>query len=106
MKLSDGFDARRLRSKGPSNWRFRFGVLIAALLAAVGVMLCLAGIATLVGHPPQMTGIDFSMTGAAIVAVVGLVLLYLGVALWRRCRRRLRSGGSLDMAPHLLKKHD
>jgi len=39
MKISDGFDARRLRPKGPSNWRLRLVAGIAALLAIVGVLL-------------------------------------------------------------------
>ena len=47
MKLSDGFDARRLRPKGQSNWRFRFGAAIAAILATFGVLLAMAGLLTL-----------------------------------------------------------
>ena len=35
MKISDGFDARRLRPKGPSNWRLRLVAGIAALLASL-----------------------------------------------------------------------
>jgi hypothetical protein len=52
MKLSDGFDARRLRPKGQSNWRFRIGAAFAALLAMSGVLLAMAGIASLLGHAP------------------------------------------------------
>ena len=50
MKLSDGFDARRLRPKGQSNWRFRIGAAFAALLATCGVLLAMAGAASLFGH--------------------------------------------------------
>jgi hypothetical protein len=55
MKLSDGFDARRLRPKGQRNWRFRIGATIAALLAMSGVLLAMAGVASLLGrmHPPS-----------------------------------------------------
>lgn len=54
MKLSDGFDARRLRPKGPSNWRLRFGAALAALLATLGVLLSMAGAASLLGRPPAL----------------------------------------------------
>jgi hypothetical protein len=50
MKLSDGFDARRLRPKGPSNWRLRLVAGIAALLA-MGVLLAMAGGAACRGIP-------------------------------------------------------
>lgn len=106
MKSSDGFNARRLRPRGQSNWGLRIGAAIAAVLATLGILLSLAGLATLAGHPPQATGMDLSASGAAILAVCGLLVLYLGVALWRRCRRRMRRSGALDMAPHLMKKHD
>ena len=44
--------------------------------------------------------------GSAVILVVGLLLLYFGVAFWRRCRRRMRQPRELNMAPHLMKKHD
>ena len=47
MKLSDdGFDARRLRPRGPGCWRWRFLGALAALFAAFGVLLIMAGAAT------------------------------------------------------------
>ena len=79
MKISDGFDARRLRPKGPSNWRLRLGVAFAALLALCGLLLSLAG---------------------------GLLILWLGIWWWRRCRRRMHQPLSLNIASHLMKKHD
>ena len=51
MKISDGFDARRLRPKGPSNWRLRLVACMAALLAIVGLLLAGAGGA---GHVLQV----------------------------------------------------
>jgi hypothetical protein len=54
MKISDGFDARRLRPKGPSNWRFRIGAGFAALLATLGVLLAMAGAASLLGRPAAL----------------------------------------------------
>ena len=106
MKLSDGFDARRLRPKGQSNWRFRIGAAFAALLATCGVLLAMAGAASLLGRPPALGELNASPLGSAIILVLGLVLLYLGVAFWRRCRRRMRQPRELNMAPHLMKKHD
>ena len=106
MKISDGFDARRLRPKGPRNWRYRFGAAFAALLATLGVLSAMAGAASLLGHPPALRDLNASPLGSAIILVVGLLLLYLGVAFWRRCRRRMRQPRELNMAPHLMKKHD
>lgn len=60
MKLSDGFDARRLRPKGQSNWRFRFGAAFAALLATCGVLLAMAGAASLLGRPPALGELNAS----------------------------------------------
>ncbi|WP_407315712.1 hypothetical protein [Pseudomonas sp. nanlin1] len=106
MKLSDGFDARRLRSKEPSNWRLRLGAAVSIVLATLGVLLVMAGVASLLGQAPGLGELNTTTTGAAVVAVSGLVLLYIGVALWRRCRRRARRNRELNMAPHLMKKHD
>jgi membrane protein implicated in regulation of membrane protease activity len=106
MKLSDGFDARRLRPKGQSNWRFRIGAAIAALLAMCGVLLAMAGAASLFGHVPALGELNTSRAGAAVILALGLFVLYLGVWLWRRCRRRSRQSQALGMSPHLMKKHD
>ncbi|VVN05197.1 hypothetical protein PS645_03499 [Pseudomonas fluorescens] len=106
MKLSDGFDARRLRPKGPSNWRLRFGAAFAALLATCGVLLAMAGAASLLGRPPALGELNASPLGSSIILAVGLLLLYIGVWLWRRCRRRARQSRALNMSPHLMKKHD
>jgi uncharacterized membrane protein len=106
MKLSDGFDARRLRQRGPRNWRMRLGAAFSALLATLGVLLAMAGAASLLGHPPALGELNASPLGAALVIAAGLLLLYFGVRLWRACRRRMRRGQELNLAPHLMKKHD
>lgn len=107
MKISDGgFNARRLRPRGPGTWRMRLVAAFAALLATFGILLTMAGIASLLGHAPALGDLNSTPTGSAVITVVGLLVLYVGVSLWRRCRRRLRQGRSLNMSPHLMKKHD
>jgi hypothetical protein len=107
MKLSDdGFDARRLRPRGPGGWRWRFLGTLAALFAAFGVMLTMAGAATLLGRPPALGPLNDSVGGATVLLLFGLILLWGGVSVWRRCRRRMRRqyGNELSLSPRLLKK--
>jgi hypothetical protein len=106
MKISDGFNARRLRPKGQGNWGTRLGTAIAAVLAVLGVLLTMAGVSGLIGHPQALGDLDASPGGAAVIAAVGLLVLFLGTWLWRRCRRRQRRGSGLSMSAHLMKKHD
>ncbi|WP_394233451.1 hypothetical protein [Pseudomonas anguilliseptica] len=106
MKHSDGFDARRLRPRNASNWRLRLGAGLAALFATLGVLLSMAGIATLLGQPAALGPLNESPAAAIVLVVIGLLLLTFGVLLWRRCRRRLRRPSDLSMAPHLMKKRD
>ena len=106
MKLSDGFDARRLRPRGPRSWRWRFAAALAALFAAFGVLLAMAGAATLLGRPPALGPLNDSPGAATVLVVVGLLLLWSGIAVWRMCRRRLRRHSDLSLAPHLMKKRD
>lgn len=105
MKHSDGFDARRLRPRGPASWRWRFLAALAALFASLGVLLFLAGSASLLGRPPALGPLNDSL-GAAISLLLGLFLLWGGISVWRRCRRRLsrRTGDALSLSPRLLKK--
>ena len=93
MKLSDDFDARRLRPLQPRNWRLRIGAGLGALFAAFGILLTMAGVASLVGRAPALGALNDS-TGEA------------GIAFWRRCRRRLRRPSDLSLSPSLLKKRD
>ncbi|CAD5110103.1 hypothetical protein [Zestomonas carbonaria] len=106
MKLSGGFDARRLRPRGPRVWRWRFGAALAALFAILGVLVSMAGAATLLGRPPALGTFDTSPGAGIVLLVVGLLFLWLGVLAWRACRRRLRRGDDLSLSPHLMKKHD
>ncbi|AYC33272.1 hypothetical protein D3880_13340 [Pseudomonas cavernae] len=106
MKLSGGFNARRLRQRGPSIWRWRFGAALAALFATLGVLLAMAGAATLLGRPPALGSLNATPGAAITLLIVGLLLLWIGVLAWRKCRRRLRNSNDLSIAPHLMKKRD
>ncbi|MBF8396359.1 hypothetical protein I1957_36155, partial [Pseudomonas aeruginosa] len=54
MKLSDSFDARRLRPRRPRVWRWRLAAAFAALVASLGVLLSLAGTSALIGRQPAV----------------------------------------------------
>ncbi|QLC74607.1 hypothetical protein LPB260_28455 [Pseudomonas sp. LPB0260] len=104
MKLSDGFNARHLRPRSHRNWRLRLAAMLAALFAAFGVLLAMAGAATLLGRPPALGALNDSPAAASLLLGLGLLLLWVGVAVWRMCRRRLRRPSDLSLAPHLMKK--
>ncbi|MFP3516599.1 hypothetical protein SB766_10430 [Pseudomonas sp. SIMBA_077] len=106
MKISDGFDARRLRPKEHRNWRARLALILAVLLTLAGVVILLTGASSLIGHPAALGDLNASPTAAVLVLVAGLLLSWLGIALWRRIRGRLRAPSGLNMAPHLMKKRD
>ncbi|PTS83423.1 hypothetical protein DBR00_12955 [Pseudomonas sp. HMWF032] len=106
MKLSDGFDARRLRPRSAGSWQTRLGAALGALLATFGILLSMAGVAALLGQHSVLGPLNESAVAASLFAVIGLALLYVGIMLWRRCRRRARRATELNMAPHLMKKRD
>ena len=106
MKISDGFDARRLRPKGPSNWPSRLVLICAALITLCGLLLTLAGLASLIGRPDALGDLNANPAGAALVLGLGLLISWLGIWMWRRRRRYMRQPLGLNMAPHLMKKHD
>jgi uncharacterized membrane protein YidH (DUF202 family) len=106
MKVSGGFDARRLRSKGSGNWTTRLASALAALLATAGVLLTMAGVSSLVGRPAALGELNASPLGGAFVVGGGLLVLYLGIWMWRRSRLRMRRASGLSMSAHLMKKSD
>lgn len=104
MRQPDGFDARRLRPHAPRNLGWRLLAGCAALIATLGILLAMAGSATLLGRPPALGPLNDS-TGAALTLLVsGLLLLAFGVGLWRHARRRFRRRSNLDLSPRLMKK--
>lgn len=106
MKLSDGFDARRLRPRGPSTWRTRLAAALAALFACFGILLAMAGVASLLNRPISLGALNDSPGAAVTLIVLGLFLLWAGIFAWRLFRRRLRRPSDLSMSPHLMKKRN
>ncbi|EKT4524412.1 hypothetical protein QEM13_003705 [Pseudomonas putida] len=106
MKLKGSLDAKRLRPREPRNWGARLAAGLSALVATLGILLAMAGIAGLLGNYDALAELNANRPLAVTLTVGGLVLLYLGVRFWRRSRIRLRRGHGLNLAPHLMKKHD
>lgn len=106
MKFSERFTANSVRPRRPGLWSWRLGGVFGALFAAFGILLVMAGTATLLGRPPALGSLNDSHSDAWGLLIAGLLLLALGVTLWRRCRQRLRFKKGLSLAPHLLKKRD
>jgi CHASE2 domain-containing sensor protein len=98
MKLSGGFNADRLRHRPPGKWRWRFCAAFCGLLICLGVLLLLTGIAIALGESAQL----LAGPGPLPVTGIGITLFILGIAGWRKCRRKSQSSG-LNMAPGLLK---
>lgn len=106
MKISDGFDAKRLRPRQPGSWGGRLAAAFSTLLATCGVLLALAGAASLLGRPAALGELNDNPAAAGLVLGGGLLVLYFGIWLWRRRRLRLRRSRGLNLSPHLMKKHD
>ena len=100
MKPSAGFNPRRLRSPIPGRWRRGFCSLLAILLIGLGLALLASAFAGLSG---QTTSLATTPAQTALGVFISCLLLWLGIFLWRRCRKQRQSGG-LDIAPHLLKR--
>ncbi|WP_165666758.1 hypothetical protein [Metapseudomonas otitidis] len=104
MKHPDGFDARRLRPHAPRHLGWRLLAGCAALIATLGILLAMAGSATLLGRPPALGPLNDSTGAALTLLVTGLLLLTFGVGFWRHARRRFRRRSNLDLSPRLMKK--
>ncbi|MCY1273863.1 hypothetical protein D3C76_898090 [compost metagenome] len=106
MKLSDSFDPRRLRPRRPARWRWRFAAALAAIIATLGVLSSLAGVAALLRRQPALGELHIEPGAGAVLLVIGLLALWLGVKLWRVARRRTRRSGDLSLSPHLFKRRN
>lgn len=82
----------------------RLGGAFGALFAALGILLTLAGAATLLGRPAALGALNDSAVAAWALLAAGLLLLGFGIGLWRRSRRRRRLGEGLSLSPRLMKK--
>ena len=87
MKLSDSFDARRLRPRRPRVWRWRLAAAFAALVASLGVLLSLAGTSALIGRQPTVGMLHIEPAAGGVLLALGLLSLCLGVFFWRFSRR-------------------
>lgn len=103
MKLTDNFDARRLRPREPRRWRSRFGILLALLLIIFGALLTLAGAASLLGIK-QFDGMMLEAEMAIASLLLGLFLLWIGLLIRRGIRRRLYGPSGISLSPRLGKK--
>lgn len=102
MKFSDNFSTR----PAPRRWSWRLGGLAGALGATLGVLLVMAGTATLLGRPPALGELNDSPANAWTLLLLGIALLILSIFIWRHCRQRLRIREDLGLSPHLMKKRD
>lgn len=103
MKLTDPFLSS---AKTAHRWSWRLGGIAGSLGATLGVLLMLAGAATLLGRPPSLGELNDSASDAWRLLIAGVALLVLGIFTWRLCRQRLRIRTDLGLSPHLGKKRE
>lgn len=104
MKLTDNFDARRLRPREPRRWRSRFGLFLALLLIIFGVALALVGGASLAALEQLPADLRFDHETAIVSLLLGLALFWAGLLLRRRIRRRLYGPTGISLSPRLRRK--
>nr|WP_294976348.1 hypothetical protein [uncultured Pseudomonas sp.] len=106
MKLSDSFNPRTLRPKRPGRWRWRFAAALAAVIATLGILSAMAGVAALLRRQPAIGVLHIEPGAGAVLLVIGLLCLWLGVLFWRAARRRARGREGLSLSPRLMKRRD
>lgn len=92
--------------KAMHRWSWRLGGMIGSLGATSGVLLILAGSATLLGRPPALGALNDTPQEGWRLLVSGVLALALGILVWRLCRQRLRIRTDLGLSPHLGKKRE
>lgn len=109
MKSPDESKPPQSRANRLRIGRWHLGAALAALLASLGIMLAMAGTASLLGRAPAPgPGIDdpaLSFGLAALLLALGLLLLWAGIRAWRICRRGLRSARPPSPSTGARKKH-
>lgn len=103
MKHTDGFDARRLRTRGPKRWGLRIVMAFGVLMVIAGALGALFATASLFGVPQIAELMVERDAGLALLAMsIGLFLI--GLLLCRSARRRSRGSGDLSMSRHLMRR--
>lgn len=109
MKPPDKSTPRPTQSR-PQIGRWRLCTAIAALFASLGILLAMAGTASLFGRVSRPgAGLDapaLSLNSAILLLAFGLLLLWASIHAWRICRRGLRSARHLGLASPPRKKPD
>lgn len=98
MKLTDPLPPSFPRAS--RRWSWRLGGIAGSLGATFGVLLMLAGAATLLGRPPALGGLNDTPGEGWQLLGAGVALLALGILVWRLCRQRLRIRTDLGLSPH------
>ncbi|RFQ39628.1 hypothetical protein D0N87_03880 [Pseudomonas sp. ATCC 13867] len=106
MKLSDSFNPRALRPKRPGRWRWRFAAALAAVIATLGILSAMAGVAALLRRQPAVGVLHIEPGAGAVLLVIGLLCRLAGRAVWRAARRRARGREGLSLSPRLMKRRD
>lgn len=101
MKLTD---PSLSSTKSAHRWSWRLGGIAGSLAATLGVLLMMGGAATLLGRPPALGELNDTPEKGWQLLVAGVVLLTVGIFVWRLCRQRLRIRTDLGLSPHLEKK--
>jgi nitrate reductase gamma subunit len=106
MKRTDGFDARRLRPREQRSWGSRLGSFFGLLLIFFGLLLALVGAASLFSSHEALAAVAVAREVAVTFLALGLILLWTGLLIRRRVRRRLYAPSDLSLSPRLMKKRN
>ncbi|WP_144940542.1 hypothetical protein [Pseudomonas alabamensis] len=104
MKPTDRFDTPSSRAKGPGGRGAQLAAGLSAMIATLGILMAMAGVAGLLGNYEAFAELNANRPLASVLVVAGLLLLWLGVRGWRLSRLRLRRRHELGLSPHLTKK--
>lgn len=104
MKRTDGFDARRLRSRQHRSLGSRLGAAFGLLLVIAGVLMLGAGAASFLDDLQAFVSVPLEREAAITLISLGAGLFLLGVLIRSRVRRRLLQPSGLSMSPRLNKR--
>lgn len=104
MKRTDGFDARRLRSRQHRSLGSRVGAAFGLLLIITGVLFLGAGAASFLEDVQTFASVPLEREAAITLITLGAALCLLGIVVRSRVRQRLREPSGLSMSPRLKKR--